>query len=217
VTSAGQQPINPERWQRVKELFDAALDLQPSQRGAYLLETCGNDTDLRNEVAELLASYEDAGDEFLDRPDRGSSALAEFDSVVDPLIGKLIGAYRIVTEVGQGGMGSVYRAVRADDLYKRDVAIKIIRRGMNNEFIVRRFRHERQALAALDHPNVAQLLDGGLTEDGLPYFVMEFIEGQAIDIYCDDQRLDTEARLRMFRQVCAACRPLTIRRSFIAT
>ena len=122
---------------------------------------------------------------------------------MDPLIGKLVGPYRIVEEIGQGGMGSVYKADRADDAFKRDVAVKIIRRGMNNEYIVRRFRHERQALAALDHPNVARLLDGGMTEDGLPYFVMEYIEGKPIDVYCDEHRLDTQARLRMFQQVCA--------------
>ena len=203
MTSAGQPPTNPERWERVKELLNAALDLKPSQREDYLVQTCGNDTELRNEVAELLASYEDAGDEFLDRPDRDGSALAAFDSVLDPLIGKLVGPYRIVKEVGQGGMGSVYRAERADDLYKREVAVKIIRRGMNNEFIARRFRRERQALAALDHPNVARLIDGGITESGLPYFVMEFIEGKPIDAYCDEHELDTKARLRMFVQVCA--------------
>ena len=87
------------------------------------------------------------------------------------------------------------KAKRDDDAFKRDVAVKIIRRGMNNEYILRRFRHERQALAALDHPNVARLLDGGLTDDGLPYFVMEFIDGKPIDVYCDDNCLDTKARL----------------------
>jgi Tol biopolymer transport system component len=203
VTSAGPQPINPERWQRVKELLNAALELEPSRRAAYLVQTCGEDTALCEEVSELLSSYEDAGEEFLDRPERGSSALEVFPSAVDPLIGQLAGPYRIIEEIGQGGMGSVYKAVRADDSYKREVAVKIIRRGMNNQFIVRRFRHERQALAALDHPNVAKLLDGGMTDDGLPYFVMEYIEGEPIDVYCDEHQLDTQARLRMFQQVCA--------------
>ncbi len=203
MTSAGPPPINPERWRRVKELLHAALELEPARRAAYLLDTCGEDTALRQEVAELLTSYEDAGEEFLDRPVTDISTLELFPSHVDPLIGKLIGPYRIVEEIGQGGMGSVYKAVRADDTFKRDVAIKIIRRGMNSEFIIRRFRHERQAVAALDHPNVARLLDGGMTEDGLPYFVMEYIDGKPIDAYCDEHRLDTQARLRMFQQVCA--------------
>ena len=100
-------------------------------------------------------------------------------------------------------MGSVYKARRGDDLFKRDVAVKIIRHGMSNEFIMRRFRHERQALAALDHPNVARLLDGGLTDEGLPYFVMEYIDGKPIDVYCDEHRLDTRARLLLFQQVCS--------------
>jgi serine/threonine protein kinase len=167
------------------------------------MDTCGEDTALRQEVAELLASYEDAGDEFLDRPDRDESALEAFAAAVDPLVGKLAGPYRLIEEIGQGGMGSVYRAVRADDNLKRNVAVKVIRRGMNSEFILRRFRHERQALAALDHPNVARMLDGGMTDDGLPFFVMEYIEGKPIDEYCDEHRLDTRGRLRMFQQVCA--------------
>jgi Tol biopolymer transport system component/tRNA A-37 threonylcarbamoyl transferase component Bud32 len=202
VTSVGRQPANPERWQRVKELLNAALDLEPTKRAAYLYETCGEDTELRNEVTELLSSYEDAGDEFLDSPGRETSVLDAFKPF-DPLVGKLVGPYKILEEIGQGGMGVVYKATRADDLYKREVAVKIIRRGMNNEYIERRFRHERQALASLDHPNVARLLDGGLTDEGLPYFVMEYIEGKPIDVYCDEQRLTTKARLELFQQVCA--------------
>jgi Tol biopolymer transport system component/serine/threonine protein kinase len=122
---------------------------------------------------------------------------------VDPLVGKHVGPYKIVEQIGQGGMGSVYKAVRDDDVFKRDVAIKIIRRGMNTDFVVRRFRHERQALAALDHPNVARMIDGGVTDEGLPYFVMEYIDGVPIDTYCDTRKLDVPARLKMFQQVCA--------------
>ncbi|HYI94108.1 MAG TPA: protein kinase [Bryobacteraceae bacterium] len=202
MTSVGRQPANPERWQRIKELLNAALDLEPTKRAAYLNENCGADTELREEVTELLSSYENAGEEFLDLPDRQNSVLDAFKSF-DPLVGNLVGPYRILEEIGQGGMGSVYKAVRADDLFKHEVAVKIVRRGMNNEFILRRFRHERQALAALDHPNVARLLDGGLTDEGAPYFVMEYIEGRPIDAYCDEQRLNTRARLEMFQQVCA--------------
>jgi serine/threonine protein kinase len=205
VISAGPQPINPDRdrWQRVKDLLNAALDLHPAERARYLLDTCGDDTELRQEVTELLASYEDAGDEFLDRPQNEHSALDAFARSVDPLVGKHVGPYKIVEQIGQGGMGSVYKAVRDDDVFKRDVAIKIIRRGMNTDFVVRRFRHERQALAALDHPNVARMIDGGVTDEGLPYFVMEYIDGVPIDTYCDTRKLDVPARLKMFQQVCA--------------
>ncbi|HYP07106.1 MAG TPA: protein kinase [Bryobacteraceae bacterium] len=203
MTSAGPQPASPDRWQRVKEVLNAALDLEPKQRAAYLVETCGEDTLLREEVTELLASYDDAGDEFLDRPTGETSALEAFARSADPLVGKQVGPYKIVDEVGHGGMGSVYKAFRADDPKQQPVAVKIIRSGMSTEYVVRRFKHERQALAALDHPNVAKLLDGGVTEDGLPFFVMEHIDGRPIDAYCDENRLSIEARLRIFQQICS--------------
>jgi serine/threonine protein kinase len=101
-------------------------------------------------------------------------------------------------------MGAVYLAARADDQFKKRVAVKLLRRGLDSEDILRRFRHERQILASLDHPNIARLLDGGMTDDGLPYFVMEYIEGTPLDRYCDERRLSTTERLKLFRQVCAA-------------
>src|SRR5262249_43361245 len=124
----------------------------------------------------------------------------EFDS----MIGRQIGAYRLVREIGRGGMGAVYLALRANDQSGRRVAIKLIKRGMDTDFILRRFRNERQILAALNHPNIARFLDGGATDDGLPYFVMEYIEGLPIDRYCDARRLAVAERLKLFRQVCAA-------------
>ena len=115
-----------------------------------------------------------------------------------------IGAYRIVRELGHGGMGSVYLAVRADQQYDKQVALKLIRGGAGNLEVIERFRRERQILARLDHPNVARLLDGGTTDDGNPYFVMEYIEGAPITTYCDDKRLSTIERLKIFRGVCSA-------------
>ncbi|HEY0078086.1 MAG TPA: protein kinase, partial [Pyrinomonadaceae bacterium] len=120
------------------------------------------------------------------------------------MTGRRIGAYQIVREVGRGGMGAVYLAERADSEFRRNVAIKLIKRGMDTDFIIRRFRNERQILAALEHPNIACLLDGGTTEDGLPYFVMEYIEGRPLYQYCDSEKLSIRERLRLFRQVCAA-------------
>ena len=120
------------------------------------------------------------------------------------VIGKRLGSYRIEREIGRGGMGAVYLAVRADDEYKKRVAIKLIKRGMDTDFIVRRFRNERQILASLDHPHIARLLDGGTTDDGLPYFVMEYVEGHPIYRYCDQHRLTIIDRLKLFREVCAA-------------
>ena len=118
--------------------------------------------------------------------------------------GRRIGPYRLVRELGRGGMGTVYLAVRSDDAFQKRVALKVLKRGMDSEAIVRRFRNERQILASLDHPFISGLLDGGTTPDGLPYFAMEFVEGEPIDAYCESHRLDTTARLEMFRKICSA-------------
>jgi non-specific serine/threonine protein kinase/serine/threonine-protein kinase len=122
----------------------------------------------------------------------------------DPIDGVRIGPYRLVRELGRGGMGTVYLAVRSDDAFQQRVALKVLKRGMDTDAIVRRFRTERQILASLDHPLISRLLDGGATPEGLPYFTMEFVEGQPIDEYCDSQRLGTDARLVMFRKICSA-------------
>ena len=118
--------------------------------------------------------------------------------------GQRIGPYRVLREVGHGGMGAVYLAARDDDQYQQQVAIKIIKRGMDSDFVLQRFRNERQILATLDHPNIARLLDGGTTEEGAPYLVMEYIEGKTLNAYCDSHKLTTVERLKLFRQVCAA-------------
>src|SRR4029077_590638 len=114
------------------------------------------------------------------------------------------GPYRVIREIGRGGMGRVFLAERADHEFSRRVAIKLIKRGMDTDAIIRRFRNEREILASLDHPNIARLLDGGTCRDGLPYFVMEYIEGQPIDCFCDERRYSISERLRLFRKVCAA-------------
>jgi eukaryotic-like serine/threonine-protein kinase len=194
----------PERWQQVEEIFQTALDLAPEERARYITKACTGDDDLQREVEALLTQYESAGD-FLDAPLQGSGmhalgALME----EDPLVGRRIGAYKIEREIGRGGMGAVYLATRADNAFQRRVAIKVIKRGMDTDFILRRFRHERRILAALDHQNIARLLDGGATETGLPYFVMEYIEGQPLYTYCDARRLNVRERLRLFCQVCDA-------------
>ncbi len=199
--------MSSQRWQQLEEIFQTALDLSETDRSRFINRACGTDPDLRREVETLLTQYEAAGD-LLDQPlydevgiqDLASSMTAE----PDPMIGKRVGAYRIEREIGSGGMGVVYVAQRADAAFQRRVAIKVIRRGMDTDFILRRFRNERQILAALDHPNIARLLDGGATDTGLPYFVMEYIEGQPLYAYCDARRLDLRERLGLFRQVCDA-------------
>jgi serine/threonine-protein kinase len=115
-----------------------------------------------------------------------------------------LGSYRLLRRVGSGGMGSVYLAVRADGQFQRRVAVKLIKRGMDTEEVLRRFERERQVLAGLDHPNIARLLDGGMSEDGRPYLVLEFVEGEPLDRWCDSQGSSPEERIELFLQICEA-------------
>jgi serine/threonine protein kinase/Tol biopolymer transport system component/tetratricopeptide (TPR) repeat protein len=204
--------MSPERWQQVEEIFSAAVDLPAgAERAAFLAARCGADEELRQEVENLLRADEEAG-AFIAEPAfdvravtsierEAQAAAAEMET---PMTGRRIGNYKVVREIGRGGMGSVYLAVRADDEFHRRVAIKLVKRGMDTDFVLKRFRNERQILASLDHPNIAHLLDGGTTDDGLPYFVMEYIQGLPIDRYCDNSRLSIAERLRLFQRVCSA-------------
>jgi serine/threonine protein kinase len=166
--------MTPERWRQVEEIFQAALDLFGEERNRYLSEACLNDTQLKRDVESLLTQYDSAG-ALLEEPIYNAelSVLGSFVEERDPMIGRRVGSYRIEREIGRGGMGAVYEALRADNEFNKRAAIKLVKRGMDTDFILRRFRKERQILAALDHPHIGGLLDGGTTEDGLPYFVME--------------------------------------------
>ena len=190
------------RWKYVQELLERALAINVSDRSSWLEDVCGDDVLLRNEVESLLAAYTPAQD-FLEAP-LPTSIIRELEQAFNGLEGQRIGAYRIVREIGHGGMGTVYLATRSDDQYQKRVAIKVISRGMDTESVVHRFRRERQILAALDHPHIARLFDGGTTNEGRPYLVMEYIEGQALDSYCDARRLSIPQRLNLFRTVCSA-------------
>ena len=189
--------MNPERWQQVKLVFHATLDLEPAARNAYLAEACSSDDELRSEVEALLASSDEAED-FIERP------AMEFENHAASVVGCKIGPYRVIELIGEGGMGAVYRSVREDDEFHQQVAIKLVKRGMDTDFVLRRFRTERQILARLNHPNIARLLDGGVTGDGLPYFVMEYLPGTPINEYCEQHFLPVEDRLRLFLPVCDA-------------
>src|SRR5581483_6064599 len=198
--------MTPERWEQVEELFNAVFERPLAERDAFLTNVCGDDSALRQEVERLLTNYERAGD-FIEAPAPVTTSLLNDEAAtqeLDTMIGRQIGAYKLVREIGHGGMGTVYLAVRADDQYQKRVALKLVRRGMDTQDILRRFRHERQILASLNHPNIAQLLDGGTTEDGLPYFAMEYVEGKPITNYCDTQALPVAERLKLFRRVCSA-------------
>jgi eukaryotic-like serine/threonine-protein kinase len=191
--------VTPERWQQIKAVLDGALEREGAERALFLAVACQGDDELRGEVESFAASETEIGD-FIETP----VFRIRLDEVEPLAVGQRIGAYRIVREIGRGGMGAVYLAARADQEFNQSVAIKVVRRGMDTEEIVRRFRSERQILAHLDHPNIAKLFDGGTTEDGRPYFVMEHVEGRPIDEFCDDRKLPVRARLELFRQACAA-------------
>jgi eukaryotic-like serine/threonine-protein kinase len=195
--------MQAERWQQVEELFGGALDRAPDERATFLTDACGNDDGLRREVEALLASHQRAGD-FIQAPafEDALNLIKRPEPALES--GHRIGSYEVIREIGRGGMGTVYLAARADDEYRKQVAIKIIKRGMDTAEVLRRFRNERQILASLDHPNIARLLDGGTTEDGMPFFVMEHIEGLALLNYCDAERLSTVERLELYRKICAA-------------
>src|SRR5437667_1677777 len=196
--------MKAELWKQVREILDQVIALPANERSAYLDKTCNGDSALHEEVESLLRSHEDAGSIFLKNPAvnlKGSVAPA---SPVQSRVGRRIGAYQIVEQIGHGGMGEVYRARRGDGQYEKEVAIKLVRAGLDTPALLERFRTERQILASLDHPNIARLHDGGTTEDGVPYLIMELIEGERVDSYCDTHKLSITDRLHLFLQICSA-------------
>jgi serine/threonine protein kinase len=199
-----------ERWPEVERLYHAALQCDESERAAFLERACAKDHTLRAEVESLL-KYAQRPSKVLETPalEVVAQALAEDlrgqDAIhTSRMIDARIAQYRIVGKLGSGGMGDVYRAVRADDQYEKQVAIKLVRQGLDTESVHARFRQERQILAGFEHENIARLIDGGTTDEGHPYFVMELVEGKPIDEYCDDLKLEIAARLDLFRKVCSA-------------
>jgi len=196
--------LNPERWRQVREILGNSIALPVGERSAYLDQTCSGDAKLRTEVESLLLSHERADSIFLKTPVADLKSEMALTEPMPGRVGHKMGVYQIVEEIGRGGMGEVYRAVRADGQYDKQVAIKLVRGGFDTSYVLERFRQERQILASLDHPNIARLYDGGTTEDGIPYLVMELIEGIPIDQYCSVHDLDIPERLKLFNQTCAA-------------
>ena len=188
-----------------------------AERSGFVQKSANGDPELAGEVNRLLASL-DSADEFIESPvwtdsdflntsakkELSKSLDSQFPAGIDELVGRKIGVYKLTRQIGRGGMGAVYKAERADGEFQQTVAIKLIKRGMDTDFIVRRFRHERQILASFEHPFIARLLDGGTTKDGVPYFVMEYIEGETFYNYCDSKKLGSKDRLKLFQKVCSA-------------
>ena len=220
--------MTPNDWERAKELFEAALELDPSRRASFLTANC-HEQGLQREVEKLLIDYQAAGN-FLDDPALNSKtpdviglceiqmeevfrplppsemhhATAESAEADDPMVNRRLGAYKLVRRLGQGGMAAVFLAVRADDEYQKEVAVKLVRPALDSQDVMSRFRNERQTLASLEHPNIVRLLDGGSAPEGLPFLVMEYVEGSPIDEYCDRHKLSVDERLRLFGEVCDA-------------
>ena len=186
-------------WQLVQDLFSAAVALPPEERREFLLENCGSNPKLLEEIESLLvadqnqvsieAAVQDVAVSFLD---------------AETLVGQRLGIYRIIREIGRGGMGSVYLASRDDQEYRREVALKIVKRGMDTSEVLERFRYERQILANLDHPYIARLFDGGSTADGVPFFVMEYVQGIPVNIFCRQHSLDYAGRCQLFIRILEA-------------
>ncbi len=216
--------MTAERWQKVEAIVQSALDIESgAERDCFVSDACAGDEELRGEVERLMVAADDA-DSFIESPawtnggllnsvakknirdsldeqiENGGGSVDETDN----FIGIKIGVFELVKELGRGGMGAVYLATRAEGEFRQRVAVKLIKRGMDTDFIVKRFRHERQILASLNHPNIACLIDGGTSADGLPYFVMEYVEGKPLYRFCDERKLGTTERLRLFRRLCEA-------------
>lgn len=196
--------MEPERWQRLEELFFAGLELDAAGRAGLLARADGEDPELAREVAAMLAAH-----------DSGEGQGIERFLLVDPpetrpgvhlntRLGTQVGAYRLVELIGRGGMGEVYLAERADGEFQQRVAVKLLRAGLDSAQAIARFRAEREILARLEHPHIARLLDGGVTEEGLPFLAMEFVQGEPITHFCEAKKLSIEERLRLFVDVCRA-------------
>jgi non-specific serine/threonine protein kinase/serine/threonine-protein kinase len=200
--------VTPEQWKKIRPILESALATEPANRVAFLDEACVQDHALRDEVESLIISHDEAGTNALN-PGSGLDLIPEYEARFRLLPGKRIGAYEILGEIAVGGMGAVYRAIRADGQYRQQVALKIVRAELGADLVASRFKNERQILASLDHPNIARILDGGTTADGIPYFVMELLDdrnggGLPITEYCDKHKLSIDERLRVFRTVCSA-------------
>ena len=190
--------MSPEKWQKIKEIFNEAVELAPDEWEFVLKNE--TDAEIAAEVRKLLAA------EKLNNFENPVADISNIwqDEKAEDFIGKQIGNYKITKEIGRGGMGIVFEAVRSGEDFSQTVALKMLKRGMDSDAIRRRFRSERQILATLEHPHIARLLDGGITGENAPFLVMEFVQGQPLDEFCDERSLSINERLRLFLQVCAA-------------
>jgi eukaryotic-like serine/threonine-protein kinase len=209
------KPEDAQRDRQALEIFSRAVEMASAEiRAGYLGGACGGDVRLKARVEALLAHHVQDG--FLQQP---AAVMGLVATAVMPIVekpGDRIGRYKLLQQIGKGGCGVVYVAEQEEPVRRR-VALKVIKLGMNTKAVVARFGAERQALAMMDHPNIAKVLDAGATETGRPYFVMELVRGIKITDYCDKNNLSTRERLDLFLQVCAPCSMRTKRASSIGT
>jgi hypothetical protein len=183
-------------------IFKAAVKIAPDQRAAYLDQTCGDNTELRREVESLLRAHDASGD-FLNDRGANPNRTGDYEPMITEGPGAVVGPYKLLEQIGEGGFGLVFVAEQQHPV-RRKVAVKIIKPGMDTRQVIARFEAERQALALMDHPNIARVLDAGATDNGRPYFVMELVKGNPLTEYCDQQQLTTHQRLELFISVCQA-------------
>ena len=193
--------MTAERWKRIENLFESALAIAPEERAAFLDRVCDGDTELRREVEAMIVAGRDFGGAIESAIAEEATDLADSGGA---LLGKRIGPWKLTGVLGYGGTGTVYLAARDDQAFHKHAAVKLVKRGMETAQVLKRFRRERQILARLDHPYIARLLDGGSTEDGAPYFIMEYVDGTSITEYCARHELRVADRLRLFLSVCSA-------------
>src|SRR5690554_3163375 len=194
--------MTTERWQKLKKIFSEALVREESELNEFIQKACGDDQQLLEEVKTLLLSYKKKGP--LDHSIEDLKSLVFSDFEIKKMIGDKIGPYNIIDELGRGGMGNVYLAERADGHFDQQVALKLLKTGFTSDNQIRRFLAERQILASLNHDYIARLLDGGITEEGQPFFVMEYVDGKPVDQYCNDRKLTVRQRVNLFLDVCDA-------------
>jgi serine/threonine protein kinase len=193
--------MNPARWAEVKSILGQVLDTDPDLRTTTLDKLCGSDDALKREVESLLALEAKADAALETKAAPGAILRADLEAPPPPAS---IGPYRVLCEIGRGGMGVVYLGERADGQYQKQVAIKLITSGRRDLGLDGRFRRERQILAQFEHPGIARMLDGGATPEGQPYFVMEYVEGLPLLAYCDQHQLGVPERIELFLSVCDA-------------
>jgi serine/threonine-protein kinase len=205
----GPHRSDPGYWREVEEVFSAAIDVEPAARGALLEQRCGSRANLKADVEALLTSHDRAGDFIQPRTQNLTAAL---DAATVSAAGMRAGSFTLGEPIGEGGMGTVYRAERVEGGFSQRAAVKIIASRLSGREAIRRFATERQILASLHHPNIVTLLDGGVTESGQPYLAMELIEGRPITDYCRARGIGLEQRLRLFLE-----RPTSWRRRYTAS